>query len=175
MGVLAPGSAHARPSARPPIDVNGNLSAHWKNKQYQENQEKPCIGLYHYVFLASRKFSGNYMCLARTLLRPIHPGWELTIQFISFTFDHPVLGQVNNIGHCILPLWPREGISLGPTKRIRDLEISIFFIQVDSCITGMEARTPIVMNRILIILYYFVLFAYCKLTKWSNYLTAVLS
>ena len=28
MGVLAPGSAHARPSAQPPIDVSGNFSAH---------------------------------------------------------------------------------------------------------------------------------------------------
>ena len=28
MGVLAPGSAHARPSARPPIDTSGNISAH---------------------------------------------------------------------------------------------------------------------------------------------------
>ena len=27
MGVLAPGSAHARPSARPPIDTSGNFSA----------------------------------------------------------------------------------------------------------------------------------------------------
>ena len=28
MGVLAPGSAHARPPARPPIDTSGNFSAH---------------------------------------------------------------------------------------------------------------------------------------------------
>ena len=28
MGVLAPGSAHARHSARPPIDTSGNFSAH---------------------------------------------------------------------------------------------------------------------------------------------------
>ena len=28
MGVLAPGSAHARPSAQPPIDTSGNFSAH---------------------------------------------------------------------------------------------------------------------------------------------------
>ena len=28
MGVLAPGSAHAWPSAQPPIDTSGNLSAH---------------------------------------------------------------------------------------------------------------------------------------------------
>ena len=27
MGVLAPGSAHARPSARPPIDTSGNFPA----------------------------------------------------------------------------------------------------------------------------------------------------
>ena len=27
MGVLAPGSAHARPSARPPIDMSGNFPA----------------------------------------------------------------------------------------------------------------------------------------------------
>jgi hypothetical protein len=26
MGVLAPGSAHARPSARPPLDTSGNFS-----------------------------------------------------------------------------------------------------------------------------------------------------
>ena len=28
MGVLAPGSAHARPSAHPPIDSSGNFPAH---------------------------------------------------------------------------------------------------------------------------------------------------
>ena len=28
MGVLAPGSVHARPSARPPIDTSGNVPAH---------------------------------------------------------------------------------------------------------------------------------------------------
>ena len=28
MGVLAPGSAHARPSAQPPIDTSGNFSSH---------------------------------------------------------------------------------------------------------------------------------------------------
>ena len=28
MGVLAPGSAHARPSAQPPIDVSGNFPPH---------------------------------------------------------------------------------------------------------------------------------------------------
>ena len=28
MGVLAPGSARARPSARPPINLSGNISAH---------------------------------------------------------------------------------------------------------------------------------------------------
>ena len=28
MGVLAPGSAHARPSAQPPIDVSRNFPAH---------------------------------------------------------------------------------------------------------------------------------------------------
>ena len=28
MGVLATGSAHARPTARPPIDTSGNFSAH---------------------------------------------------------------------------------------------------------------------------------------------------
>jgi hypothetical protein len=28
MGVLALGSAHARPSARPPIDTSGNFPAH---------------------------------------------------------------------------------------------------------------------------------------------------
>ena len=44
----------------------------------------------HYVCLASRKCSGHYVYLARTVLRPIHPGWELIIQFVSFTFDHPV-------------------------------------------------------------------------------------
>ena len=28
MGVLAPGSVHARPSAQPPIDTSGNFPAH---------------------------------------------------------------------------------------------------------------------------------------------------
>ena len=32
LGVLAPGSAHARPSARPPIDTSGNFSAHMSGR-----------------------------------------------------------------------------------------------------------------------------------------------
>ena len=28
MGFIAPGSAHARPSAEPPIDTSGNFAAH---------------------------------------------------------------------------------------------------------------------------------------------------
>jgi hypothetical protein len=28
MGILAPGSAHARPSAQPPINMSGNFPAH---------------------------------------------------------------------------------------------------------------------------------------------------
>ena len=37
MGVLAPGSAHARPSAQPPIDTNGNFSAHmsWRGANFK--------------------------------------------------------------------------------------------------------------------------------------------
>ena len=33
MGVLAPGSAHARPSARPPIDTSGNFCAFFHTKK----------------------------------------------------------------------------------------------------------------------------------------------
>ena len=44
----------------------------------------------HYVCLDFWKFSGHYVYLARTVLKPSNPGWELIIQFISFTFDHPV-------------------------------------------------------------------------------------
>ena len=32
MGVLDPGSAHTRPSARPPIDTSGNYSAHMSGR-----------------------------------------------------------------------------------------------------------------------------------------------
>jgi hypothetical protein len=37
MGVLAPGSAHARPSARPPIDMRGNFPAHMSAESPFEN------------------------------------------------------------------------------------------------------------------------------------------
>ena len=33
MGVLAPGSAHARPSTRPPIDTSRNFPAHVSTEQ----------------------------------------------------------------------------------------------------------------------------------------------
>ena len=33
MGVLAPGSAHARPSAQPPIDNSGNFPAHGRRRR----------------------------------------------------------------------------------------------------------------------------------------------
>ena len=35
MGVLAPGSAHARPSARPPIDTSEKISAHMSGGRVQ--------------------------------------------------------------------------------------------------------------------------------------------
>ena len=42
MGVLAPGSAHARPSAWPPIDMSGNFSAHMGLKsQLQKSSPSP--------------------------------------------------------------------------------------------------------------------------------------
>ena len=41
MGVLAPGSAHARPSARPPIDTNGNFSAHMSERGGKKNCVRP--------------------------------------------------------------------------------------------------------------------------------------
>jgi hypothetical protein len=36
MGVLAPGSAHARPSAQPPIDVSGNFPPHVSAENFFE-------------------------------------------------------------------------------------------------------------------------------------------
>ena len=33
MGVLAPGSAHARPTARPPINMSVSYGAEWKEKR----------------------------------------------------------------------------------------------------------------------------------------------
>ena len=44
MGVLAPGSAHARPSAQPPIDMSGNFPAHVSAvtfKIFEKNLTKP--------------------------------------------------------------------------------------------------------------------------------------
>ena len=45
MGVLAPGSAHARPSAQPPIDMSGNFPAHVSaespSKFSKKNLKKP--------------------------------------------------------------------------------------------------------------------------------------
>jgi hypothetical protein len=37
--VLGPGSAHARPSAQPPIDTSGNCSAHMS--AFEKNLKKP--------------------------------------------------------------------------------------------------------------------------------------
>ena len=44
MGVLAPGSAHVRPSAQPPIDMSGNFPAHVSAvtfKIFKKNLKKP--------------------------------------------------------------------------------------------------------------------------------------
>ena len=41
MGVLAPGSAHARPSARPPIDTSGNFSAHVSAESHSNISPNP--------------------------------------------------------------------------------------------------------------------------------------
>jgi hypothetical protein len=56
----------------------------------------PCFWPQKIVY--PHRFSGHYVWLAAHTLwsDQFHPGWELTIQFISFTFDHPVLGHVNN-------------------------------------------------------------------------------
>ena len=40
MGVLAPGSAHARPSAQPPIDMSGNFPAHVSAESPSKFSEK---------------------------------------------------------------------------------------------------------------------------------------
>ena len=41
MGVLAPGSAHARPSAQPPIDMSGNFPAHVYAESPSKFSKKP--------------------------------------------------------------------------------------------------------------------------------------
>ena len=41
MGVLAPGSAHARPSAQPPIDMSGNFPAHVSAESPSKFSKKP--------------------------------------------------------------------------------------------------------------------------------------
>ena len=41
MGVLAPGSAHARPSARPPIDTSGNFPAHVSAESHSNISPNP--------------------------------------------------------------------------------------------------------------------------------------
>jgi hypothetical protein len=47
MGVLAPGSAHARPSAQPPIDVSGNFPAHMSAVTFLKFSHFPVkIGLF---------------------------------------------------------------------------------------------------------------------------------
>ena len=43
-----------------------------------------------WVVLMLRRQGCGAPDLSFTLLRPFHPGWELNIQLISFTFDHPV-------------------------------------------------------------------------------------
>ena len=40
-GVLAPGSAHARPSAQPPIDTSGNISVHVSKGHLQTSPPTP--------------------------------------------------------------------------------------------------------------------------------------
>ena len=47
MGVLAPGSAHARPSAQPPIDMSGNFPAHVSAEspsKFSKNLDISCMG-----------------------------------------------------------------------------------------------------------------------------------
>ena len=59
MGVLAPGSAHARPSARPPIDTSGNFQAHVSAEQLFE------ISLFsgqNRVILGGRGGPRNFFC-----------------------------------------------------------------------------------------------------------------
>ena len=41
MGVLAPGSAHARPSARPHIDTSGNIPAHVSAESHSNISPNP--------------------------------------------------------------------------------------------------------------------------------------
>ena len=41
MGVLAPGSTHARPSARPPIDTSGNFLAHMSAESHSNISPNP--------------------------------------------------------------------------------------------------------------------------------------
>ena len=41
MGVLAPGSAHARPSAQPPIDTSGKFSAHMSGRGVKKTPHNP--------------------------------------------------------------------------------------------------------------------------------------
>ena len=41
IGVLAPGSRHARPSAQPPIDMSGNFPAHVSAESPSKFSKKP--------------------------------------------------------------------------------------------------------------------------------------
>jgi hypothetical protein len=76
MGVLAPGSTHARPSTQPPIDVSGNIPAHMSGvgglkfstvflinflAKSGKSKHFSCFFLF---FLIINKNVGHFVCLA---------------------------------------------------------------------------------------------------------------
>ena len=63
MGVLAPWSAHARPSARPPIDTSGNFSAHMSGGGGK------CLTVFLINFLAKSENSKHFSFFSKKTLK----------------------------------------------------------------------------------------------------------
>ena len=69
MGVLAPGSAHARPSARPPIHTSGNFSAHmWGGVAGN------CLTVFLINFLAKSENSKHFSFFSKKNLKILGGG-----------------------------------------------------------------------------------------------------
>ena len=78
MGVLTPWSAHARPSARPPIDTNGNFSAHMSGGGGN------CLTVFLINFLAKSENSKHFSFFSKKNLKILGGGNFQNVFLINF-------------------------------------------------------------------------------------------
>ena len=80
MGVVAPGSAHARPSARPPIDMSGNFPPHvCAESSSNISRIYSSMLQYHNICICKRLTN----CLIKTLLFRILYCWQFLWSLIG--------------------------------------------------------------------------------------------